>query len=89
MAGINVNITDVATNATRSAELPGDIPMTRLIPALTSRLGLPITGPNGEPMSYRLQTEDGRMLNEDETLSSAGVQEGANMTLTAEMEAGK
>ncbi len=88
MAGINVTLTEAATNTPHSVELPRDIPMSRLIPALIDRLDLPITGPDGQAMSYRLQTEDGTVLGDNDTLNSVGVQDGSNITLSAEMQAG-
>lgn len=89
MAGVSVNLIEVATNESREVELPRDVPMSRLIPALTTRLELPVTGPDGQAMSYRLQTEDGTELRDSDTLNSAGVQNGANIALSTEMEAGE
>ncbi len=88
MAGFNVTLRDLATDLSHEVELPHDITMSRLLPALTTRLELPLTGPNGEPMSYRLQTESGTVLRESDTLSAVGVQDGATLTLSSEMEAG-
>jgi len=88
MAGINVTLREVATNTEHTVEIPRDIPMSRLIPALMARLELPITGPDGQQMSYRLQTEDGTVLQDNDTLNSVGVQDGATITLSSEQEAG-
>lgn len=89
MSVINLNLTDAATNRTRSVGLPGDRPVRDLLNALIPRLQLPVIGPNGEQMVYRLQQEDGTVLGDDDNLTSLGIQEGANITLSAEMEAGK
>ncbi len=88
MAGVKVTLIDAVTNDRVSVELPRDTSMSRLIPALTGRLALPITAPDGQPMSYRLQLESGVVLEENDTLSSVGVEDGADITLTVEMEAG-
>ena len=56
-------------------ELPGDVPMRRLIPALVTKMGLP-TQQGANPITYRLDHRDsGKRLSEDETLSQAGVKE--------------
>ncbi len=88
MAGIRVTLSEIASGTTVQVELPRDIPMARLIPALMTRLSLPITGPDGQTMSYRLQTGDGQVLQDGDTLESVGVQEGASVSLSSEHEAG-
>jgi hypothetical protein len=60
-----------------------------LIPELTTSLQLPTTGPDGRPMSYRIDSKAlGRELQEEETLSSAAVPSGDRLILTADVTAG-
>lgn len=73
----------------RAAEVPKDVPVKDLIPALTMALPLPATGPDGRPACYRLASQAlGRELRDDETLASAGVPSGDRLTVTADMTTG-
>jgi len=73
----------------RSADIPDDIGIRDLLAELTSLLLLPTVGPDGRPMSYRLDSKAlGRELNEDETLASAGVPDNDRLMLTADITAG-
>ena len=77
------------SGGTRNAELPDDVPVKELIPELTTSLELPVTGPDGRPMSYRLDSKAlGRELKEDETLSQAGIPVGDRLMMTADVTAG-
>ena len=47
------------------------------------------SGPDGRPMSYRLDSKAlGRELKEDETLAAAGIPEGDRLMMTADVTAG-
>jgi hypothetical protein len=73
----------------RSAEVPNDVAVKELLPELTTSLQLPTTGPDGRPMSYRMDSKAlGRELQEDETLLAAKVPEGDRLILTADVTAG-
>jgi hypothetical protein len=62
-------------------EAPDDIPMNRLIPDLTSRLGLP-TDQEGQPVTYRLDNRDtGERIGDEQTLAEAGVRKGTVLQL--------
>jgi len=77
------------SGGSRTAELPDDVPVKELIPELTTSLELPVTGPDGRPMSYRLDSKAlGRELQEDETLSQAGVPREDRLMMTADVTAG-
>jgi sulfopyruvate decarboxylase TPP-binding subunit len=74
---------------TRTAEVPADVPVKELLPELVTSLELPTVGPDGRPMSYRLDSKAlGRELQEDETLESAGVPAEDRLMLTADVTAG-
>ncbi|MDH3943648.1 MAG: EsaB/YukD family protein [Anaerolineae bacterium] len=77
------------SGGTRNAEVPDDVEVKELIPELTTSLELPTTGPDGRPMGYRLDSKAlGRELQEEETLSDAGVPEEDQLVMTADVTAG-
>jgi hypothetical protein len=77
------------SGGSRTAEVPNDVVVKELIPELTTSLQLPTTGPDGRPMSYRIDSKAlGRELQEEETLSSAAVPSGDRLILTADVTAG-
>ena len=45
------------SGGSRNAEVPNDVPVKELLPELTTSLELPITGPDGRPVSYRLDSK--------------------------------
>jgi hypothetical protein len=88
MAEIPVTVV-LPSGGARSAEVPNDVAVKELVPELTTSLQLPATGPDGRPMSYRIDSKAlGRELQEEETLSSAQVPEGDRLILTADVTAG-
>jgi hypothetical protein len=88
MADIPVTVV-LPSGGSRSAEVPNDVVVKELIPELTTSLQLPTTGPDGRPMSYRIDSKAlGRELQEEETLSSAAVPTGDRLILTADVTAG-
>jgi hypothetical protein len=77
------------SGGTRTAEVPDDVLVKDLIPELTTSLELPVTGPDGRPVSYRMDSKAlGRELKEDETLSQAGIPENDRLMMTADVTAG-
>jgi hypothetical protein len=88
MADIPVTVV-LPSGGSRTAEVPNDVVVKELIPELTTSLQLPTTGPDGRPMSYRIDSKAlGRELQEEETLSSAAVPTGDRLILTADVTAG-
>jgi hypothetical protein len=88
MADVPVTLI-LPAGGSRTAEVPNDVPVKDLLPELTSSLQLPTTGPDGRPMSYRIDSKAlGRELREDETLEAAGVPQNDRLMLTADVTAG-
>jgi len=88
MADTSVTVV-LPSGGSRSAEVPNDVPVKDLIPELTPSLQLPTTGPDGRPMSYRIDSKAlGRELQEEETLTTAQVPSGDRLILTADVTAG-
>ena len=77
------------SGGTRSAEVPDDVPVKELVPELATTLELPTVGPDGRPVSYRLDSKAlGRELKDDETLSGAAVPDDDRLMITADITAG-
>src|SRR5512142_2580600 len=76
------------SGGSRTAEVPPDVPVKELLPEVVSKLELPTTGPDGRPMSYRVDSKAlGRELREEETLEAAGVPADDRLMLTADVTA--
>jgi hypothetical protein len=89
VGSIDVNVIDVTGSREQVANLPDDAPVRRVIAKLVEMMGLPMTGPDGAPLSYRFHHKaSGRQLGDSETLASAGVHEGDVLRLTPEIVAG-
>lgn len=88
MSDLSVTVV-LPSGGSRTAEIPDDVPVKELLPELTTSLELPVTGPDGRPMSYRLDSKAlGRELKEDETLAQAGVPKDDRLMMTADVTAG-
>lgn len=88
MADLNVTIV-LPSGGARIAEVPDDVPVRDLLTELVSMLNLPTTGPDGRPMSYRMDSKAlGRELKESETLAEASIPDGDRLMLTADITAG-
>jgi hypothetical protein len=69
--------------------VPDDVEIKDLLPELATTLELPTVGPDGRPVSYRLDSKAlGRELKEDETLTSAGIPDDDRLMITADITAG-
>jgi uncharacterized ubiquitin-like protein YukD len=88
MADKNITLV-LPSGGTRNAEIPDDVPVKELIPELATTLELPTVGPDGRPVSYRLDSKAlGRELQEDETLEEASVPDDDRLMITADITAG-
>jgi hypothetical protein len=88
MSDLSITVV-LPSGGSRTAELPDDVAVKELIPELTTSLELPVTGPDGRPMSYRLDSKAlGRELKEEETLAQAGVPKDDRLMMTADVTAG-
>ncbi len=88
MSDLSITVV-LPSGGSRTAELPDDVAVKELLPELTTSLELPVTGPDGRPMSYRLDSKAlGRELKEDETLAQAGVPTDDRLMMTADVTAG-
>jgi hypothetical protein len=88
MASLRVVIQDHLDNKKTLVELPDDVPMGRLLPALATRMQLPLQQ-GGSPVLYRLDhRRTGHRLDDHQTLRSAGVLADDLLMLLPEVTAG-
>jgi hypothetical protein len=78
-----IRLHDSAGAAMNMAEVPGDVPVEKLLPAIVEKLNLPKVAPDGRPVDYRLYYQD-RPLPSEETLDSAGVVDDATLMVVRE-----
>ncbi|HXD30175.1 MAG TPA: EsaB/YukD family protein [Pyrinomonadaceae bacterium] len=83
---INVALNDHNLQALRQAKISETATVARLIPALITQLELPTTDGSGRPVTYHLLHGE-RILEEDETLTSAGIVDGDTLTIVPEITA--
>jgi len=89
MANVKVIIYDPTGSKKTPVELPSDVPMRRLIPALVTKMGLP-TNQGANPIAYRLDhRSSGKRLADEESLQDAGVKEDDILSLFPEVTAGR
>ena len=85
----DIVIMDATGSKEQDASVPDDAPSVRLIAKLIELLNLPLTGPDGQPLSYRFHHKaSGRQLRDEETLADAGLSDGDTLRLVAEITAG-
>jgi ubiquitin-protein ligase len=88
MPDISVTIV-LPSGGARRAEVPDDVPVGELVAELTSLLKLPLVGPDGRPMGYRLDSKAlGRELDEKETLGNARIPADDRLMISADITAG-
>lgn len=80
---IEVDLRDHNLQPLRHAKISESAAIERLIPALVSQLELPTRDPYGRPVTYHLSHRE-RVLEEDETLTSAGVVDGDTVAIVPE-----
>ena len=89
MNTIDVVITDATGSKEQDATVPANAPCIRLIAKLVELMSLPLTGPDGQPLSYKFHHRaGGRQLRDTETLADAGVAPGDSLRLVPEITAG-
>lgn len=87
--GIRVTFLDQTGAKSVEAMIAPPVTVARVIPNLITKLNLPVTGPDGQPMTYSLDhKEGGRRLRENETLVEAGVADGDHLIVYPEIVAG-
>ncbi len=87
--GIQVTFLDQTGAKSVKAVIAFTVPVSRIIPNIITKMNLPATSPDGQPMSYALDhKEGGRRLLESITLPEAGVENGDHLIVYPEVVAG-
>src|SRR5881275_3440874 len=87
--GIQVTFLDQTGAKSVKAVIAFSVPVSRIIPNIITKMSLPATSPDGQPMSYALDhKEGGRRLLENHTLE-CGVQNGDHLIVYPEVVAGR
>src|SRR3954447_11771144 len=87
--GIQVTFLDQTGAKSVKAVIAFSVPVSRILPNIITKMNLPVTSPDGQPMSYSLDhKEGGRRLVESSTLVEAGVQNGDHLIVYPEVVAG-
>ena len=87
--GLLVQFLDQTGSKTVKAKISPTVKVKGIIPAIITKMLLPITAPDGTPMSYALDwKQGGKRLQEDQTLLEAGVKDGDVLVVFPEIVAG-
>jgi hypothetical protein len=87
--GTRVTFLDQTGAKSVTAVIADTVTAKRILPNVITKMNLPMTGPDGQPMSYSLDhKEGGKRLREDQTLADAGVKEGDHLIVYPEIVAG-
>lgn len=87
--GIEVIFLDQTGAKTVKARIAATVTVAKVIPSIITKMLLPVTSPDGNPMSYSLDwKEGGKRLHEDQTLADIGVKSGDHLIVYPEIVAG-
>ena len=87
--GIQVTFLDQTGAKSVKAVIAFTVPVSRILPNIITKMNLPATSPDGQPMSYSLDhKEGGKRLIESQTLLEASVQNGDHLIVYPEVVAG-
>lgn len=89
MADLKLTISDATGTKTQEVTVPADANVLRVVARVVQAMGLPVTGPDGQPLSYKFHHRaSGRQLRDDDSLAASGVSDGDSLRLVAEITAG-
>lgn len=87
--GIMVTFLDQTGAKSIKAKISPGVQVKKIIPTVITKMSLPVTSPDGTPMSYSLDhKEGGKRLVETQTLPEANVKEGDHLIVYPEIVAG-
>lgn len=87
--GTRVTFLDQTGAKSVEAIIADTVTVQRILPNIITKMNLPVTGPDGQPMSYSLDhKEGGRRLREEQTLPVALVRDGDHLIVYPEIVAG-
>lgn len=89
MGMVTVQVVDVSGSRNSQVVAPDDVELERILVLLVERLGLPLSSPDGQLMSYKLHhRRTGTQLLESSTLAASGVKDGDELRIQPEITAG-
>ena len=87
--GTRVTFLDQTGAKSVEAVIADAVAVKRILPNVITKMNLPVTGPDGQPMSYSLDhKEGGKRLREDQTLPEAQIRDGDHLIVYPEIVAG-
>jgi len=87
--GTRVTFLDQTGAKSVEAVIAETVTVQRILPNVITKMNLPVTGPDGHPLSYSLDhKEGGRRLREEQTLPEAQVRSGDHLIVYPEIVAG-
>lgn len=90
MEQITVTFLDQTGAKSVKAKISPTVTASKILPNIITKMSLPVTAPDGTPMSYSLDhKEGGKRLLETQTLPEAGVREGDHLIVYPEIVAGR
>lgn len=89
MSTINVQVWDATGNKRQTVELPDDVPVDRILIALTDKMSLPARHPDGRLLVYKFHHAAAGQLRDTQSLRAVGVKENDVLRLYHEMIAGR
>ena len=89
MGMVTLQVVDVSGSRNSQVVAPDDVELERILVLLVERLGLPLSSPDGQLMSYKLHhRRTGSQLLDHQTLAQSGVLNGDELRLQPEITAG-
>lgn len=87
--GTRVTFLDQTGAKSVEAVVADTVTVQRILPNVITKMSLPVTGPDGQPLSYSLDhQEGGQRLREEQTLPEAQVRSGDHLIVYPEIVAG-
>lgn len=89
MSGLTVEFLDATGSKKVKANVANTVFVNKIIPSIITKMLLPVTAPDGQPMSYSLDAKRlGMRLREDKTLVEQGIVDGDILIVYPEITAG-
>lgn len=86
---MDLTVVDATGNKTEEVSVPDDVAAGRIVGKLVELMRLPVSGPDGHPLSYKFHhKQTGLQINDNLTLRDAGVNNSDVLRLVAEITAG-
>ncbi len=86
---LTLTVSDATGTKSQEVTVPADAEVIRVVSRVVQAMGLPVMGPDGQPLSYKFHHRaSGRQLRDNDSLAVSGVSNGDQLRLVAEITAG-